>query len=235
MSVPPSFFVGWRLGTRACALLLLTLLLLLALLTLLLTLLTLLLFTLLLSLLTLLTLLFTLLLTLKMRPSFVNSFRTPSFNWSLNMELDLSADIIDVRDIIARVEELREEQEDATHDDDGNLRAESFADLCPVEAAELSTLEAILSELERNGGDVQWESGASREGSEATEGSWYPVTLIRDSYFEDYARELAEDIGAISHGVDTWPKNCIDWEEAASQLQNDYSSVEVNGTVYWYP
>src|SRR3990167_2818104 len=40
------------------------------------------------------------------------------------------------------------------------------------------------------------------------------LTLIRDSYFQEYAQELAEDIGAVKHNM-TWPMNCIDWEEAA--------------------
>ena len=57
-------------------------------------------------------------------------------------------------------------------------------------------------------------------------------TLIRDTYFEDYARELAEDIGAINRDA-SWPNNCIDWEEAASQLQQDYFSVEYGDVIYW--
>lgn len=59
------------------------------------------------------------------------------------------------------------------------------------------------------------------------------LTLIADSYFEEYAREFAEDIGAIS-GNERWPANCIDWEKAASELKYDYSSVEFDGETYWY-
>lgn len=57
-------------------------------------------------------------------------------------------------------------------------------------------------------------------------------TLIRDSYFEDYARELAEDIGAIKSDAQ-WPNNCIDWKEAAELLQQDYTSMEFDGITYW--
>lgn len=57
-------------------------------------------------------------------------------------------------------------------------------------------------------------------------------TLIRDSYFEDYARELAEDTGMIK-GDESWPLNCIDWKEAAEQLQQDYTSVDFDGVDYW--
>lgn len=84
-------------------------------------------------------------------------------------------------------------------------------------AAELRTL---LDELRGNGGDEQWE------------GHWYPVTLIRDSYFKEYAQELAEDIGG--EGRNNWPYNCINWNQAARELQMDYTSVEYNGITYWY-
>lgn len=82
-------------------------------------------------------------------------------------------------------------------------------------------LQTLLDELKGNGGDHQWQ------------GDWYPVTLIRDSYFIDYAQELAEDIGAINDNA-AWPYNCIDWKHAANELQMDYTSVQFNGVDYWY-
>lgn len=71
--------------------------------------------------------------------------------------------------------------------------------------------------------------------AEEAEGSpdWnHGETLIRDSYFEDYARELAEDTGMIK-GDESWPLNCIDWEEAADLLKEDYFSVDFDGVEYW--
>lgn len=58
-------------------------------------------------------------------------------------------------------------------------------------------------------------------------------TMIPDSEFIDYAQELAEDIGAIGRSLQ-WPTDCIDWDKAASELQMNYSSVEVDGTTYWF-
>ena len=58
------------------------------------------------------------------------------------------------------------------------------------------------------------------------------VILIRDSYFKDYAQELAEDIGAISRDLQ-WPLLYIDWEAAANDLKHDYSSVTFGGVEYW--
>ena len=60
----------------------------------------------------------------------------------------------------------------------------------------------------------------------------YGRTLIRDSYFKDYAMELAEDIGAIDSNA-SWPNTCIDWDQAARELQMDYTSVEFAGVTYW--
>lgn len=126
--------------------------------------------------------------------------------------------VIDVRDIIARVEELRESRDEYNEkmgDENAWDRVEDG------EPEELETLESILSELKGNGGDEQWE------------GNWYPITLIRDSYFTDYAKELAEEIGAVDSNA-SWPNNCIDWDFAARELQQDYSSFEFDGVTYWY-
>lgn len=135
-----------------------------------------------------------------------------------NTELDLTADMIDVRDIIARVEELREEREAS------ELDAKEYGgpnDDWKEERAELAMLESLLDELQGNGGDEQWE------------GNWYPVTLIADSYFEDYAWELAEDTGAIDKAA-TWPNTCIDWEKAAKELAYDYTSIDIGENSYYY-
>lgn len=123
-------------------------------------------------------------------------------------------DILDVRDIIERIEELREER-----DDEDNAADWDHPD--KDGPAELRELEELMSEMAGYGGDELWEGG------------WYPVTLIRESYFRDYAEELAEDCGMVTSGA-TWPNNCIDWDEAARQLQQDYTSVDFRGVTYWY-
>ena len=57
-------------------------------------------------------------------------------------------------------------------------------------------------------------------------------TLIADSYFEDYARELADDTGATNRDA-SWPNNHIDWTAAADELKQDYTEVDFDGTAYW--
>lgn len=57
----------------------------------------------------------------------------------------------------------------------------------------------------------------------------YGVTLIRDSYFQSYAMDFADDIGAIPAEY-SWPTSCIDWEQAAREL---HTSVDFDGVTYW--
>lgn len=132
-----------------------------------------------------------------------------------NHAISNTDNIIDVRAIIARVEELETER-DAF---DGDL--EGWSEAFPDDASDLGKFTALLDDLKGYGGDEQWR------------GDWYPVTLIRDSHFQAYAEELAEDCGMIKRDA-TWPNNCIDWEEAARQLQQDYATAEYDGVTYWY-
>lgn len=60
----------------------------------------------------------------------------------------------------------------------------------------------------------------------------YGEALIRDSYFETYAQELAEDCGLINADA-VWPNSCIDWERAADALKYDYTPVNFDGVTYW--
>jgi hypothetical protein len=82
------------------------------------------------------------------------------------------------------------------------------------ELAELAALKALAEEAEGYADD--WRHGAQ---------------LIRESYFEDYARELAEETGAIT-GTQCWPLTCIDWEQAARELAMDYTTVDFDGVDY---
>lgn len=126
-----------------------------------------------------------------------------------------SDDLIDVRDVIARVELLREER------DTSAFAAEVWAEEeYPELSEELDTLENLLSDLAGKGGDEQWE------------GIWYPVTLIRETYFVEAMQELVQDIGDLPQGIPSYL--VIDWEATAENLRADYSSVEYDGVDYWY-
>jgi hypothetical protein len=136
--------------------------------------------------------------------------------------------VIDSRDVIARIEELEGERDSFEIDvemepDTISIIMESDTDASRVEwaiqneddAKELKVLIELAEEAEGYASD--WR---------------YGETLIRDSYFEDYARDLAEDIGAIKENA-SWPNNYIDWEAASEALKQDYTSVEFDGVTYW--
>lgn len=59
--------------------------------------------------------------------------------------------------------------------------------------------------------------------------------LITDSYFEEYARELADDCMSKEdrQRMEKWPFDCIDWKEAADELKMDYTSVSFDGQDWW--
>lgn len=57
-------------------------------------------------------------------------------------------------------------------------------------------------------------------------------SAIKEDHFQEYAQQLAEDIGAISNDV-TWPCCHIDWEAAAESLKQDYTEINFDGQAFW--
>ncbi len=144
-------------------------------------------------------------------------------------------DIIDIREVIERVETLREEFQTAMDENEEGHNFEELSEYVEAcrkdanaahahklheEAIELQTLESLLSDLCGYGGDEQWE------------GDWYPVTLIARSYFVDYCKELVQDIGDLPNGIPSYIE--IDWEKTADNLEADYSTVDFDGSEYLY-
>lgn len=131
---------------------------------------------------------------------------------------DLVGDnIVAVRDLCDRVEELREQQEES-EDYEGVLGAAQGLD--EDEKEELAMLEGVLAEM-RGYGDAgcRWE------------GNYYPGQLIARDYFVEYAKLWAYDNGFKG---EVWPATCINWDEAAAELEEGFSSVDFDGTEYLY-
>lgn len=143
--------------------------------------------------------------------------------------IDNTQDVMDSRDIVERIEELRAElgavHEQQVEDGETNLDFDDWrkavrANQSPAHAdenwdteEELRHLEDLAEQLEGYG---DWDHGE---------------TLIRESHFQDYAQELAEDCGMVTAGA-SWPNNCIDWEEATRQLRQDYTEADFDGVTY---
>ena len=126
--------------------------------------------------------------------------------------IDPNADLIDSRDVIERFEELDGQNNDA-NDPDALFPAEPLSD---DEKAEHASLATLLQEVENNAGEE----------------ARFGVAIIADSYFGDYAQQLAEDIGAIPRNAG-WPLAHIDWEAAAAALQVDYANIDWEGQEWW--
>lgn len=154
-----------------------------------------------------------------------------------------SDDVIDSRDVIARIEELEGEREalaeavteaknefdqaaaEATSQDEVNEFGDKHAEAKDALQAwdddvdcggELKALKALADEAQGYCSD--WRHGAG---------------LIRESHFKDYAQQFAEDIGAIKADASSqWPYTCIDWEKAARELKMDYTEVDYDGVAY---
>ena len=140
--------------------------------------------------------------------------------------LDFTDNVVNVSDIIERIEELREARDElasaqieATSDELSEATA-AMDEWEGMSGTELAELEALMDEMAGNGGDEQWE------------GVWYPSTLIQDSHFTDYAKEMLEDCGTIPTDLPSWV--AIDWDQTAEAVQQDYTSVYFDGNTFWY-
>lgn len=172
----------------------------------------------------------------------------------IGQEITNSADILDSRDIIARIEELDSDRSiyvDAIDTAEEALAEAEEALRQAPEGANTSELQNAVCEaanaLEKARLDLQGEDGfdSTVEGEElaalkalAEEGEnyaddWnYGVALIRDSYFRTHAEELADDLGLVPNDA-PWPLTCIDWRRAAEELKGDYTAIEFDGVTYW--
>jgi len=126
---------------------------------------------------------------------------------------------IDTRDLYLRQQELQA-LKDAFEEAEAALKEATDDDRVTFEAAESeygSDEEKELKELD----ELESEISDFRHGEQ----------MIAEDDFEDYARHLAREAGDVPQKLD-WPFNCIDWEQAARELEADYTSVEYQGDTY---
>lgn len=129
-------------------------------------------------------------------------------------------DIIDSHDIIKRLEALADYLSDLPSDQ----RCEENYDLEADEAKGLHRADEVreyeaLKRLDEQAANYS--------------GDWkYGATLIRESYFVEYAEDFADNIGAVNKET-AWPNNHIDWEAAAEELKGDYTEVDFDGVAYY--
>ena len=118
----------------------------------------------------------------------------------------LTADVTDSRDIIARIE-----------------RVESDLDQARVDGNDTTDLEAELKALEE----------FAEEASEYAPDWHYGERIIHEDYFTQYAQELSDELSLGDGAMARWPFTHIDWEAAAQALKQDYNEVEFEGVTYY--
>lgn len=144
-----------------------------------------------------------------------------------NRTISNTESVLDSRDIISALEDLMNdaiEEYAAWLDDEKEFSAEDgeFIDInddwLENEFGYYDEIKVLQALCEDGEAFVDWEHGE---------------TLIHDSYFAQYAEDLAYDLGMVTGEMMDWPLRHIDWQAAAEELQQDYSTIDFDGQQYW--
>lgn len=111
---------------------------------------------------------------------------------------------LDSREVEERIEEL-------------TLLAQDDAITCDEEE-ELEQLCSVRDEVRDYGYEGVWEDG---------------VLLVHDNAFEEYAEDSARDLGLINSETEGWPFRHIDWTEAAEELKQDFTQLNIGDNIYY--
>lgn len=136
---------------------------------------------------------------------------------------------IDTRDLYKRKCEL-EDLRDALQDARDELKA--YQEDNDGETSD--ELEKAVDDAENQFGDDEADELRELENLESEISDFMRgETLIPVDDFEEYAQQLAEELGDYDSRNAKWPLTCIDWKQAAADLAQDYIEVSYQGTDYY--
>jgi hypothetical protein len=147
-------------------------------------------------------------------------------SYPINRKVFDSRDLIQYRDEIAEdivnlyndyMTEIDEDWEDLDDIDEVNLDEADFVEANEDEVEEYIAIRNFCDDISRDCSDFEW-----------------GTSIIHEDYFEDYCRELVEDIGDLPKNLPTYIENNIDWSGVADDLKVDYSEAEYNGDTYYF-
>ena len=163
----------------------------------------------------------------------------------MSANFDWGDDIIDSRDVIARLEEFQDEfdlLESALEDAKDELMAHRMENLDFVENEDEPLVMAVdeaqeaLDQFNQSFDKDELDTLVEVNNDADHAPDWIHGTpLIRESYFTDYIKDLIGDCYEEPKGLDSWPWNnmTMDWEAAAEEAKADYFDVEVEGYTYF--
>jgi hypothetical protein len=138
--------------------------------------------------------------------------------------IDNTDDVIDSRDVIARIEELRDEI----------IMNHSLSDcVCCF----YDWLALHSDDLLEDVGVLEYKKLVELASKCKGCGDWqYGETLIRESYFTQYIEELIGSCYELPKELESgnwpWSHITIDYEAAAEEAKQDYTTVDFDGVEY---
>lgn len=152
------------------------------------------------------------------------------------MQITFTEDTLDSRDILKRLEELRDERKGLVEMLDELKESIAGWESSPPEERddpeELDELHVALHSAEEELAiwDMDNEDELKMLESVEDECDACGNTWVHADHLTRYAQDSADDMGVKT---DVWPYTCIDWEQAAEELATDFTTVEVNEQTYY--
>lgn len=154
------------------------------------------------------------------------------------MSISQYDNIIDSREVIERLEEMRDERQSLIDDVEAaeeNVRFHHNGEIDESgDAPEHIELNECRERLENwdadNADDLAALESFAEEGENYAEDWQHGATLIAESYFVEYCKELVSDIGDIPREIPSYIE--IDWDKTADNLRVDYTEIEWDGNTF---
>jgi len=143
-----------------------------------------------------------------------------------------SDDVIDSRDIEERITELESARDD--WQEENTLPDYSNTDKDTPEGWTPEQFEKWVEWDESEEGEDLNALYSLRDDLEDYCPDWrYGTTLIRESYWVEYCKDMVEELGELPKGLPDFIESNINWQGVAEDLQQDYTSGEYDGVTYW--
>jgi hypothetical protein len=155
--------------------------------------------------------------------------------------VDNTEDLIDTRDLIKIIEDFERDRD--AHHEEIDERAEELEELEADEDADpdaiaevrkqLNEAEAALAEwIEDEAEELKTLKDFAEQVEDYCTDFLHGETLIRESYFTEYAEELVKDCYGLPSDLPSFI--VIDWEATAENVKQDYTSAEFDGVTYYF-